>query len=1824
MVNSEEAQLSVNGNIQSLAMFSAAAIVSSDLDVQKTFSSDGSFQLNINKPIYSLTIDADISMLSLNSLVRVLLLDENENEYLLLEAYPLIMGEGSVSVNGICEETCALSGIVPASLKIQVIDSTLKVNHVSYTESENELNANAQALGALEYMQGLRSEQNDHKIRKLNEKIADEGMIWTAGDTEVSRLSYEEKKRLFANPLEELPNLQGFEYYKSGIFNIGIQEPGALAASDFPASWDWRDRHGENWVTSVKNQGNCASCWAYATLAATEGVINVYYNQHLDIDISEQDSVCRHGGSCYQGGYLEWPFAEMKASGLVDEDCYPTTNNEYCPSKCADSSSRLWKITNYEALAVDDDSLKRKLIEAGPITFGIKSWWHFMNLVGYDTDGSGQTVWIVKNSWGLSWGQSGFGRVTVSTSDRYGTASLTQPYLATDPNQYLINCEDNDNDGYCNWGITVVMPDTCPATCNAAKDCDDSDPATGGYDEQYNCISITPGCGNGICGEDESCELCPIDCGNCEGEVTFEITQISPNGASQTRPNMYGNKIVWMDFRNGQDIYLYDFSTGEEFLVSSDSTNDGYPYIYGNNVVWEGVVPASDDTNVYLYNLNTGQQTMLTADVQDQKEPVIYGNKVVWRDYRLGNWDIYLYDISTQQETQITDDTNSQWFVSMQGDRIAWYDFTGVYVYDIITEEKRRISSSGLRPVVFENKIAYIKDSNIYVFDLLSGQEVLLGPGSNPGIFGEKVVWINNYVVYLYDFSTEQQTQITPDNGARRYSVIIYENKILWQEYTIEAGTNIFMATLDEESNGYCGDGFCNGDETCTTCTADCGPCSYTKLISEEPSAYNPAVSGDIIVYRELGGSYRPWDSRIRFYDISTGEYTTVFEDIEDQEYPDISGDKIVWRRSIDGVPPQLYIYDISTQEMSKLTDGSWTQNPPAISGNRVVWSDARDSPTGRHDIFMKDISTGTETRITLQSESQLDPDISGDKIVFRGNRNSQWNIFLYDISTGVETQITTGTHSKGHVRIFGDIIVWEDNRAGNYDIYVYDISTGEEYAITQDLWDQKAPSVSGNSVVYHDAHYSVWQIYKYDLDTGQNVRLTSHQFSAGNPVISDNKVVYEYPYSQDIYLHVFGIESNCGNGACEEGETLLTCPLDCGAGGDCESCDGSCIIDGTVSGSLSGIEIGSTTISPEAGLPGTLFTLKTAVTDVMEISSVIAVIDSSKGNISFNMTLYDDGLHDDENAGDGIYANVLNSTYLAEHIYTIGLQVTNAIAQTKQFSKLINFTVQTFNIRDSAKFAGRTAFLISDKDWKNVLPLVPVAIWTENNTVYNNPLLIYHEEDFEYYTGFDMDSIVHFMQQYGTEAVIISGDTPQELDDLLTAAPELGAGIPESKILRITPEDYLSAWQEYLKVVYVEDNYKLAIIASTYASLINSPLIIQGTPSDTANVFLGRDVICVGDVEPSGTVCSEQYTLEALQQKYVDLTGTKKVLVVNPQDWNYFTVGDYVFPTRSAGRLDDPYIKMSLAGPILASAKHEVMIFVDYTSVTKEQADDAIEESYDRLMNIMAYLENEVLSREHYLTIVANADAIPIKSTMSGYGVANDPYYYANFESPTGGYPEINIGRMFGITISDVASQMARSIFYDEIKDTDRATFMVTSTFESVPEEYIPNIVEEWSQKFDEVRSEVVLDKKIGYLSAAFDPDLWLNNDVISYNDHGSAAWAGISSSEIPSLSNSIVFNYACSTCSTQYFSSFCTKAIRQGAIAHLGAISLAYSGTSTYRDTMNNLYYREWPLGEAFVLAYRWAIITAPYTAKMITLLGDPTLEMGPKLNNKLLNSW
>ena len=504
-------------------------------------------------------------------------------------------------------------------------------------------------------------------------------------------------------------------------------------------------------------------------------------------------------------------------------------------------------------------------------------------------------------------------------------------------------------------------------------------------------------------------------------------------------------------------------------------------------------------------------------------------------------------------------------------------------------------------------------------------------------------------------------------------------------------------------------------------------------------------------------------------------------------------------------------------------------------------------------------------------------------------------------------------------------------------------------------------------------------------------------------------------------------------------------------------------------------------------------------------------------------------------------------------------------------------------NTKSVSKYSSKEIFLVSDENWTNVLPFIPVTTWTEGSTIIKHPTLIYHDES----SSFDADSIIYFMQQYSPSSVTIIGPTPQELDNKLIESQLGGAGLLEENIKRIDVDEHLFYWDSFDTLVYVEDDYELAILASTYASLINAPLIIEGTSWDLEEFFSGRNVICVGSVSPTGGSCSEEYTLELLQQEYKTQTGTDKVILINPDDWTAKVSSS--LETEKSGYIYDLYSKTSLSAPILASAKHELILSTTETDY----------------LNIDAFIEPQ-LSGMNYLTIIADFDLIPNEDFHAtageyDYSWALDPSHYADITGDN--EPDVAVGRIAGLSTSDVSSYMARSIFYNSFTKTNNMKFIASSFSGS-----LATMAERMSAIF----------LGAGYNSVAatspeenyhFDPIEWENQDLIFYVDHGASSWAGISYNEIPFLENSLVLTASCNTISDMGLNSFWARAIRKGSIGFLGGVSTTAVSTD-YLDILNKVYYH----GNSIIGNATKETYDAADTTGMTTLIGDPTIDINP----------
>lgn len=461
--------------------------------------------------IFGAGISADVALFGEASLARVVLIDNIGDEYLIYEVYSLLADKNSFSISNASEETKLLNSVIPVSLRIELVGASFTLKDLSVAASvpykRNEIK---------EYQQIIREEQERQKIDLLNTMIKKKGMEWTAGYNSLSSLTYAQKKMMF-NKNGMLANLQGFEYHVSGVFELKSNKPviSIPTVRTMIDSFDWRERHGATdsqspyydgdsrgtgWDTEIKDQSDpqyCGSCWAHSTLASAEMLANLYYNQHIDMDLAEQDlmecsDACSYGNGCNGGSpssASEWVVDE----GVMEEEAFPyEASND---PECGDSINPIENLRFPDYISVrgsnaSDDSLKRFIVHYGPLNVGISSMSHAMSMVGYkEQASSGETVWIFKNSHGINSGDNGYREFKPSSLSDFYLTAYTLPVISKIYDDSDIRCVDLDNDGYYNWGVGPKAA-TCPDGCNDTADCDDFRPDLGPMLEDGSCEEI--------------------------------------------------------------------------------------------------------------------------------------------------------------------------------------------------------------------------------------------------------------------------------------------------------------------------------------------------------------------------------------------------------------------------------------------------------------------------------------------------------------------------------------------------------------------------------------------------------------------------------------------------------------------------------------------------------------------------------------------------------------------------------------------------------------------------------------------------------------------------------------------------------------------------------------------------------------------------------------------------------------------------------------------------------------------------------------------------------------------------------------------------------------------------------------------------------------------------------------------------------------------------------------------------------------------------------------------------------------------------------------
>ncbi len=324
----------------------------------------------------------------------------------------------------------------------------------------------------------------------------------------------------------------------------------------------------------------------------------------------------------------------------------------------------------------------------------------------------------------------------------------------------------------------------------------------------------------------------------------IQITNL-PSGDGN--PDIYENIIVWEDYRNedgdilngnNADIYGYDLSTGTEFPICTQSSAQKHPKIFQDKVVWSDwrndpdgdALSEYHNADVYFFNLTTQLETQITFDETDQYYPDIFGEYVVWVDYRnnipIGpnDQDIYMYNLETNEEIMISNARRSQVEPDIFGNFIVWedwrYNTPEIFYYNIALEEEYRLTNDfeyQYSPAIYSTKIVWEdhrnENADIYYYDLYADLEIQITNNTahqlDPIIYKDSIVWTDyrnkksdddqNLDIYYYSLDSLIEKQISTNECYQSFPAI-YKDKIVCSDNRNGNG-DIYLYELDFSNN---------------------------------------------------------------------------------------------------------------------------------------------------------------------------------------------------------------------------------------------------------------------------------------------------------------------------------------------------------------------------------------------------------------------------------------------------------------------------------------------------------------------------------------------------------------------------------------------------------------------------------------------------------------------------------------------------------------------------------------------------------------------------------------------------------------------------------------------------------------------------------------------------------------------------------------------------------------------------------------------------------------------------------------------------------------
>ena len=256
----------------------------------------------------------------------------------------------------------------------------------------------------------IRMAKIEAQLAAMRAEIKEKGYTFTVGHNPA--LKYE---------LEELCGFDRVNAIPLGNAVHNIQEGNLKRTRDLPSAYT-------GYATSIKNQGSCGSCWAFAAVGLMEAMI--LKNDGVEVDLSEQHMLdCNPWDWGCNGGF--WPNDMLVDTGSPYESCYPYLAYETpCDDSCPiDYTIQSWAFVTEDNVVPPTDLIKQAIYTYGAVAAGVyaDSWFmsytsgvlnrckrnvkwsnHAIMLCGWDDSKGDSGAWLLKNSWGTGWGENGY------------------------------------------------------------------------------------------------------------------------------------------------------------------------------------------------------------------------------------------------------------------------------------------------------------------------------------------------------------------------------------------------------------------------------------------------------------------------------------------------------------------------------------------------------------------------------------------------------------------------------------------------------------------------------------------------------------------------------------------------------------------------------------------------------------------------------------------------------------------------------------------------------------------------------------------------------------------------------------------------------------------------------------------------------------------------------------------------------------------------------------------------------------------------------------------------------------------------------------------------------------------------------------------------------------------------------------------------------------------------------------------------------------------------------------------------------------------------